>query len=41
MGYPFDRVAPVETLQNFAETFPNMKLQEVKIQFTDKIIDRN
>lgn len=42
MGFPFDRPAATTTtaLAQFINAFPNMKTNEIRIQFQDRVIRR-
>lgn len=39
MGFPFDRIYPVSTLKEFADTYSNMCKTPFVIRFHDEIID--
>jgi hypothetical protein len=40
MGYPFDRkYGNASTLKQFADTFDNFAVRDVKIKFVDRYID--
>ena len=40
MGYPFDRVNKATTLAAFVANYRNMKLGNLRIKFTDTVIDK-